>query len=166
MSALIEWLEKIANEDSKVRAVLKKSLSSDLGMCIDAFPYIERFLNQSTNNEWGRKVHYLVAGLWALHWKKDQSEEKMTIAKACAKYMNESDSTSTEKRFISTIDSDQSQLPYRLRQLVMLLKDEPIDFSNLLTDLLNWKNEKKFVQIRWAQDFYYTLNQNSKKKTK
>lgn len=163
MTAFIEWLEELAKKDSKVRAVLRRSLSFEPGTCIDTFPYVERFL-KSDIGDWERKMYYLVAGLWAEHWREDRPSEKQSVAKACAEYMlmrkklSDSSENSTEKRFILTIDSDESQLIYRLRQLVALLKEYPIDFSRLLEDLLKWKNKK--IQITWAQDFYRSLDKN------
>lgn len=158
MTGFIEWLEEMAKENSKIRAVLRRSLTSDPGTCIDAFPYVERFLKQDAGN-WYREMHYLVAGLWASHWKEDRPPEKQPIEKACAAHMRSSKgSESFEKRFISTLDADPSQLAYRLRQLVSLLKEYPLDFSKLLNDLLRWKMEKKSVQIEWARCFYRALS--------
>lgn len=166
MIRFIEWLEEIASNDSKVRAVLRRSLTSDPGTCIDAFPYVERFLNHDAGN-WNREMHYLVAGLWASHWKEGRPAEKLPLEKACAVHMCSSKgSASTEKRFISTIDADPSQLAYRLRQLVSLLNEYPLDFSKLLNDLLRWKMEKKSVQIEWAHVFYQTFSNKAHNVTK
>jgi len=153
MTAFIECLEKWSINDSKVRAVLRRSLAFDPGKYTLAYPYVEPFLkaNESTLR---RQMYYLVAGLWATHWKLERSEKKITVAKACANYMVITDSSSIEKRFISVIDADSSQLPYRLRQLIALLKDYPIDFVKLLEDLLYWNNELKLTQNAWARNFY------------
>lgn len=154
MTKFIEWLEEIAINDSKVRAVLRRSLSFEPGTYVEAFSYVEKFVKRDAN-PWNREMHYLVAGLWAMHWKEGRTSEKQSLGKAYADHWRSNNcSTSIEKRFIVTLDADQSQLAYRLRQLVVLLKEYPIDFSKLLNDLLWWKLEKNKVQIEWARDFY------------
>jgi CRISPR system Cascade subunit CasB len=59
---------------------------------------------------------------------------------------------------ISLLDADHDQLPHRLRQMVALLKEQPIDFDALLTGLLYWDDDQKRTQNTWARDFYRTLS--------
>lgn len=149
----IERLEEWNANDTRVRAVLRRSLAFDPGQFPAAYPYVEPFLN-GDDNAWHRSVYYLVAALWAAHWKPCGGGTKLSIGKACAQHMHLSGSASTEKRFIAVIDGDSDQLPYRLRQLIALLKDYPIDFGQLLQDLLYWNSSRKSVQYKWARDFY------------
>lgn len=156
MSGFIPWLESMNAKDARVRAVLRRSLSFPPGSYPpEAYPYVERFLEDNDGSQ-RREMHYLVAGLWAMHWR-EEFDNKLPIGKAVALYQNKSGSTSTEKRFISLLDSDQDQLPYRLRQMISLLKDIPIDFEKLLKDLLYWNHEKRLTQNRWARDFYKNI---------
>lgn len=155
MSTFIEHLEKRSLEDKKVRAVLKKSLTFDPGQYPLAYPYVEAFINDESS--WKREIYYLVAGLWAIN-SNSNSNNKFTISAACATYMLKTGSASIENRFITLIDSDNTQLFYRLRQMISLLKDYQIDFDMLLKDLMFWDNEKKFTQRAWAKEFYTILN--------
>ena len=82
----------------------------------------------------------------------------MSIGKACAAYQEESGSTSTERRFIAMLDADRDQLPYRLRQIVSLLKEMTIDFDSMLLDLQYWNDNQKRTQNAWARDFYRNLD--------
>ena len=167
MSGFIEWLEGRNAKDKKVRAVLRRSLSFVPGECIPAIPYIEPFIGDGDNSRW-RETLYLIAGLWAAHWREGREGEPLSIGKACAAFDNDRRSkmnsddrrkvSSTEKRFITLIDSDHDQLPHRLRQMLALLKDLPIDFDVLLKDLLYWSDEQKRSQLKWARDFYRNLN--------
>jgi CRISPR system Cascade subunit CasB len=157
MSGFIAWLEDMSARDTKVRAVLRRSLAFDPGAHIPAFPYVEPFLKGEAEG-WRRQMHYLVAGLWAAHWRDDRAGIPMSPAKACALHQIKSGSASTERRFIHLLDADREQLPYRLRQMVALLKEQPIDFQALLHDLLSWNLDNRRVQIAWARDFYRTLN--------
>lgn len=167
MSGLIAWLEQLNETNSKARAVLRRSLAFDPGQHIPTFPYVEPFL-KGEQTGWHRDVHYLVAALWASHWREDQPQAKFKIAVAVGLHDKErrdklsakdrSKPTSTEKRFIALLDADEDQLPHRLRQMVALLGEQPIDFDTLLSDLLRWRGDDKHVQTTWARDFYRTLN--------
>lgn len=157
MSGLIAWLEKLNESDSKVRAILRRSLAFDPSQYVPAFPYIEPFL-QGEQSRWRRDTHYLVAALWAAHWREGRTGTAHTLARACAAHQLDSGSASTERRFISLLDADREQLPHRLRQMASLLGEQPIDFEVLLNDLLYWNSESKRTQNGWARDFYRTLS--------
>lgn len=103
-------------------------------------------------------MFYLVAGLWAAHWREDRKGQPESLGKACARYQAASGSTSTENRFISLLDADTDQLPHRLRQMIALLKEQSIDFEELLTGLLYWNDEQKRTQNGWGRDYYRNLN--------
>lgn len=166
MSGFIDWLEKLNDQDSKVRAVLRRSLAFDPGQFVHAFPYVEPFV-KSEDNLWRRDMHYLVAGLWAAHWREGRPGIAISMGKACAMHQLSSESKNTERRFMSLLDADGDQLPHRLRQMVALLKEQSIDFESLLKDVLYWNDEQKQTQNRWARNFYKTLNPgtNSQKST-
>jgi CRISPR system Cascade subunit CasB len=160
MSGFIAWLEKLNESDSKVRAILRRSLAFDVSQHIPAFPYVEPFL-KGEESEWRRNMHYLVAALWASHWCEDRTGATHTLARACATHQLNSGSASTERRFISLLDADREQLPHRLRQMVALLGDHAINFEMLLDDLLRWNSDTKRTQKDWARDFYRTLNSST-----
>jgi len=155
MNGFIEWLEKLNATDTKVRAVLRRSLAFDPGKFVLAYPYVEPFIKDEENS-WRREVYYLVAGLWAAHWREGRSEAPMPIGKACAIYQTDSGSTSAERRFITLLDADRDQLPHRLRQMIALLKKQAIDFDGLLKGLLYWNDDQKRTQNTWAREFYRT----------
>jgi CRISPR system Cascade subunit CasB len=156
MSGFIEWLEGMNEKDTRVRAVLRRSLAFDPGEFVPAYPYVEPFVKDE-DNSWRRAVFYLVAGLWASHRREGHAGAPMPIGKACAAHQAASGSASTERRFITLLDADSDQLPNRLRQMIALLKEQAIDFDGLLNGLLNWNNDRKPTQNRWARDFYQSL---------
>jgi CRISPR system Cascade subunit CasB len=159
MTNLILKLEEWSSKDNKVRAVLRHSLSFEPGTHPPAYPYIE-WLFQGDGNIWHREIYYLVAGLWAAHWREGRTGESMSLGKACAVLRNSPNgSASIEHRFITLLDSDLDQLTHHLRQMVALLKDYNLDFENVLRGLLDWGNDKKRTQNLWARDFYRNLNQ-------
>lgn len=156
MNGFIQWLEGLNEKDTKVRAVLRRSLAFDPGKFAQAYPYVEPFL-KGEDNFWRREMLYLVAGLWAAHWREGRNGAPLPIGKACAAHQVASGSTSTERRFITLLDSDPDQLPHRLRQMLALLKEQTIDFNDLLKGLLYWSDDQKRTQNAWARDFYHSL---------
>lgn len=157
MSTFFEWLEDLNAKDSRVRAVLRRSLAFEAGGFASAFPYVEPFVKNETS-EWRRSMHYLAAGLWAAHWREGRLGHPLPLGKACAAYRDAKDSSSTEQRFIALLDADKDQLAHRLRQMITLLKDYPLDFNALLSGLLLWTNQRKPTQNSWARDFYRSAN--------
>lgn len=155
MSTFIEMLEEMAKKESKVRAVLKRSLAFEPGAYPPAFPYVELRLGNDDGN-WKRTVYYLVAGLWAQHFREGCGVGQNFPVVCGAFYEAKEKSPSIEKRFIALLDADEGQLAYRLRQMVTLLKEHTIDFDSLLKELISWNHQDKFVQIRWAKAFYRT----------
>src|SRR3546814_2933931 len=93
MSGLIAWLEKLNEADSKARAVLRRSLAFDPGQHIPAFPYVEPFL-KGEQEGWRRDVHYLVAALWAAHWREGRTGAALSLARASAAHQIKSGSGS------------------------------------------------------------------------
>lgn len=174
MSGFIEWLEKLNENDTEVRAVLRRSLAFDPGTYVPAYPYVEPFVKDE-DNSWRRKTLYLVAGLWGAHWREGRTGTPMPIGKACAvfdsekrKKMSSDDrqkTTSTERRFVTLLDADTDQLPHRLRQMIALLKEQAIDFDSLSKGLLYWNDDQKRTQNAWARDFYRNMNTEMEKET-
>ncbi len=160
MIRLIDVLEGMNTKDTRVRAVLRRSLAFPPGEYAPAFPCVEPFLKTGVR-PWQRQAHYLVAGLWASHWREGRSGEPLPIGKACALHQTLSGSTSTEHRFISLLDADSEQLPHRLRQMIALLNEQALDFDSLLKDLLRWNNEQRPIQLAWARHFYQQLDRES-----
>jgi CRISPR system Cascade subunit CasB len=153
MSGLIERLDAIDETDTRVRAVLRRSLAFEPGTHVPSFTYVEPFVGES-EDKWRRMVLYLVAGLWAAHPREDRGRPRLSIGAAAAAHAAANGAASTERRFISLLDADEDQLPDRARHMLALLKDQPIDFESLLNGLLYWNDDRKRTQNRWARDFY------------
>jgi CRISPR system Cascade subunit CasB len=161
MTDFIDRLQEANDRDTRVRAALRRSLTFDPGTYYAAFPHVERWLGQDAS-PWRRRVHYLVAGLWAMHWKEGRPGPAVPMGEAMARYARQHHSyeqldngdSSTERRFITLLDADAEQLPHRLRQTVALLKDEHLDFGALLGDLLRWSAPHRPTQLKWAREFY------------
>ncbi len=156
MSGFIEWLEGVNRRDSKAKSILKRSLAFDPGTFPSAFPYVEPFIRDE-DRQWKRAVYYLVAGLWALHWRDGRTGQPLSFGKACAAFQRASGTANIERRLITLLDADRDQLPHRLRQLVSLLKEQVVDFDALLKGLVVWDSDDKRTQNAWARDFYRNI---------
>src|SRR3546814_15722485 len=113
MSGLIAWLEKLNEADSKARAVLRRSLAFDPGQHIPAFPYVEPFL-KGEQEGWRRDVHYLVAALWAAHWRDGRTGAALSLARACAAHQIKSGSARSERPLNNLLAGDEEHTPPRL----------------------------------------------------
>ncbi len=160
MSGLIPSLESRNRSDSRVRAILRRSLAFAPGAFAPAFPYVEPFVRE-TDRPWRRTACYLVAGLWAAHWREGRATHHLPLAEACARHQAVTGAGSTERRFINVLDADTDQLPHRLRQLVALLNDQPLDFEALLKGVLHWDDDGRRTQTVWARQFYRHLEAES-----
>jgi CRISPR type I-E-associated protein CasB/Cse2 len=61
-----------------------------------------------------------------------------------------------DRRIITLLDSDESQLPFRLRRAMHLLQSNRVrvNWPRLLEDLLAWNRSNHPVQRRWAQSYF------------
>lgn len=157
----LSWLEKLnpditPDADRKPMAELRKSLSFDLGTYFPSYRYVEGFLgDQEDQPEWNRRMHYLVAGLYALN--RSSAPIGKTFGQTVRTLQVTRESKSIELRFLALLAADrEKELAYHLRQLTTLVKAEGIgiDFALLLADLKRWRSAKRYVQQRWARGFY------------
>ncbi|WP_027877975.1 type I-E CRISPR-associated protein Cse2/CasB [Meiothermus cerbereus] len=180
--AFVQYLRK--HSESADLARMRRALA-DPGA--EVIPLVEGFLARIQDDyeaRWERICYYLVAGLWASavssseleRFRRQPEEEpevsqgdqsnvnkgyRRTLGHAIAQlYLARGQSKSIEQRFVALLDADEEQLPYRMRQMVRLLKSEegiPIYWSELLRDLLAWDYEHRPVQQKWARAFYRTV---------
>lgn len=170
-SRLENFIHHLRRQDRAAFAELRRSLSFDPGTFPPSFPFVERFV-MGVRSAWERKAFYLVAGLLALVERPLEKEadtvpdepeasiskeSRHSFGHAVAElYQARGETISIEARFIALLDADEEQLSNRLRQLVGLVHadDVRIGWAQLLKDILDWNHDRRFVQQRWARDFY------------
>ena len=181
------FVEHLRELDNGPRAAIRRCLSVSPPSChLPSYPFIEskipRWIGSGEDKrptpDWRRDQFYLVAGLFALveerkpRKKSGQSNEEstspktVTLAHAVRTYntLNKEKSdqkiSGTERRFLTLLDSDPEQLPYRLRQMVQLITrgqnriEASLDWAQLLSDLRFWSVGDCGVRRRWAKEFY------------
>lgn len=182
--AFVQYLRR--RSESADLARMRRSLGEP-GQAV--IPVVEGFVGRIQSkyeDPWERLVYYLVSGLWATtvsssdleHFRKEVQEDqgelpdqdkplsesyRRALGHAIAQlYLTRGQPKSIEQRFINLLDADEEQLPYRMRQMMQLLKTEEgirVYWSELLNDLLKWNRERKPVQQKWARAFYRTVSQ-------
>jgi CRISPR system Cascade subunit CasB len=162
--------------DSGARAELRRSLSCERPSAhLPAYRYVERYVpGQELSKARRRDAYYLVAGLFALVERQpspglgtggNSTGTPISLAQAIKRYGLNSEKgdggmSGLEKRFLTLLDSDEDQLPYRLRQMLQLITrgqnavTSPLDWAGLLADLQAWDSPSDWVRQKWAKEFY------------
>ncbi|MDH5718655.1 MAG: type I-E CRISPR-associated protein Cse2/CasB [Spirochaetia bacterium] len=115
--------------------------------------------------------HALIGCLFAVYHKAEELPkylENYNFGKAFRNaYDPKNEKADIRFRAILTASS-RDTFTYRFRQAVRLMKskDEPIDFSELLSDLNNWSNMRKFIQRKWAEGYYQGFHDHGEEANK
>jgi CRISPR type I-E-associated protein CasB/Cse2 len=138
-------------------------------------PLVEEYLDSAgCKDPWERQVHYLVAGLWGTMvylGRKTQPAQKPddyrslghTAARRCLS--NWSDRR-IEYAFLDLLEADAKQMPHCLETLMIWLEgvpEIPIHWPELLADLLDWNQEGRPTQQKWARDFNRTMKEGDQR---
>lgn len=120
------------------------------------------------NAEYRQETYFLLATLYALtargsDERRSSGGHSLGLAlrglrqkQLTATGRNDNDKISLDRRVAALLDADADQLPFRLRQIVRLVHshEQKLDWLKLLQDLLYWNHPKRFVQSRWAREYY------------
>jgi CRISPR system Cascade subunit CasB len=151
-----DWIDRfIAHLESfrdkgerRALASLRRGAGSSPGAVASMYPHI---LPWVPRQRWMEDTAYIIGSLFALH---PQPGGVGNMGKALSAIPKQSDSL--EKRFVALLNSHHDDLPHYLRQAVSLLKSSeiPVDWRQLLKDMLHWEHESRFVQQQWAREFW------------
>lgn len=99
-----------------------------------------------------QETYFLVASLYPMTKGGGAGNLGDSILRACTS----KNSKGLDRRMEILLDSDEVQLPHRLRQAIQLLQANRIrvNWPKLLEDLLYWKHPNRFVQRHWAQSYF------------
>ena len=155
MKGFIGYLCRLTQEGREDRGALA-DLRSGLGRSPGEAPrmhkYVVPFLGEAAwaSDRW----FYLVGALFAWH----PGHEAGRSLGECFGGLRRGDgiSDSAEARFVALLGSHPDDLPGRLREAIGLLRsaDIALDWLRLLRDLIQWDHPDRYVQLRWARDFY------------
>lgn len=146
------FIAALARLDAAGRARLKRNAGRALGEARD----VQRVFFQALPFDVPERQHedyFLVATLYPMANSRTDGASFGTTMRQVHQIR---DSASLDRRFQTLLDSDREQLPFRLRQAVRLAAatDQPVDWEKLLSDLLAWEHPDRYVQLRWARDYF------------
>lgn len=99
-----------------------------------------------------QETYFLVATLYPLAEEGGQGNLGASLQQA----RQPNNQKGLDRRVNILLDSNESQLAFRLRQVIHFLKSSQVRIAwpLLLEDLLSWTHPSRPVQRRWAQTYY------------
>ncbi len=163
---LITYLKNLEKppKDSAALAHLRRGLGRKPGAAMEMYPYVGRFLTHETKQSYESAV-FIVAALFAFY--PDAKNASGNLGASLRQLKDKSDSI--EKRFVALLNAEADELPYHLRQMIGLLKSGekpiPVNWEQLFKDIQHWNNDQRFVQRKWAEQFWGNFKSETEEKT-
>lgn len=149
-SRFVKSLEKLYQDgDRSALAKLRRGLGKQGGTS-EMYRYVVPYFDPE--KQYDPERFFMIASLFALH---PDSAARGTSMGKTLRAMKEK-SASVEKRFERLLSVDIDDLGGHLRQVVSLAKSKGVrvDFHQLFYDVKNWNHPERYVQLRWARDFW------------
>lgn len=152
-SPITQFIERLKGLDPGDRARLKRNAGNSLEEARQATGLFFRLL-PPTVNRYHEPWYFLVATLYPLA--EPGQTGNLGHALHLARQKRTQGGAGFDRRFEVLLDADDDQVSFRLRQIVRLLHSAeiPIDWPQLLQDLIRWNHPKRFVQESWARSYY------------
>ena len=145
------FLERLSGLDTGERARLKRSAGQTLGEARASLFY--RLLPNGVP-EYKEGIYFLVATLYPMAENTSVGDFGVSLRKA----RDDKNHKGLDRRVQALLDSDEGQLPFRLRQAIHYLHSRPervkVNWQKLLEDLLKWEAANRPVQRRWARSYF------------
>lgn len=162
--AFIGGLYKLGNAERPDRAALaalRRGLGKRPGEAPEMFPVIVPMLGEAPLFERDERCAYLVASLFGLYPQAppafvSATREERSLGAALRTFEAKSGSGGAERRLAALLSSEADELPDQLRRVIALLASAeiPVDWRQLLGDLLSWDRPDRAVQRTWATAFW------------
>ena len=149
-----QFIERLAKLDPGPRAAFKRNAGATLAESRGVLPELFRITPPKVTRPSDVETYFLIATLHSLPGGSgnfaaclkgivDRGANKETIA----------------RRLAILLDSHRDELPFRLRQLVQLVRsfERPIAWPDLLNDLLRREHPRRIVQKAWADTFFRAI---------
>ena len=141
-------LAKEEREDRGALADLRSGLGKEPGQMAHVHKHVVPYLPEKDYND---RWYYVTATLFGSFPK---HQDGCSLGSAFRPLRAKSDSM--EARLIALLNAHPDDLDDHLRHAVSLLKanEQPLDWFQLLDDLIQWDHPAGHVQLKWARDFY------------
>jgi CRISPR system Cascade subunit CasB len=149
----VAQLRQLADKDDRASlAKLRRGLGKPPGAALETLAVVQPRLPQGLRPK-AEDACYLAASLFVEH---AQPGGGGSLGRAYALLALKRQAENLEKRFVALLNADEEDLPEHLRHAVSLLKSEgvAVDWACLIDDLQRWDHPARFVQRRWARDFW------------
>jgi len=150
------WLIKLEAQPNgrAVLAELRRGLGQPPGLAPTVGRYVQPFLSSGDSNK-QEEAYYLIASLFGLH---PSTAAGGNMGHHFARLWGEGDKPpdNIARRFNILLAADWDTLPDYLRHAIGLLKanDVPVNWAQLLDDVLGWESAGGYVQLRWSRAFW------------
>jgi CRISPR system Cascade subunit CasB len=156
----VTYLES-KHDDRGALAALRRGLGHPPGTVADMYRYVVPWLPDDAP-PWREDAYYVIAALFAYHPQRGGSGN-MGGHFADARDPK-GDNTAIERRFTALLAAHPDDLDFYLRQAVSFLKSKevPVNWHQLLPDVMDWGHPERYVQQRWARAFWGRASQETK----
>jgi len=134
-------------------AALRRGLGHPPGAVADMYRYVVPWLPDDTP-PWREDAYYLVAALFAYHPAEGGTGNLGDhFARTRA---SQGDETAIERRFTALLAAHPDDLGFYLRQAISFLKSKevPVNWHQLLFDVMAWGHPDRYVPKDWARSFW------------
>lgn len=148
--------------DIRERAILKRNAGETLsesrqgamGIFFRVLP--AGLADQIKDKAWEETAYFLIATLYPFDKTAQAFEDVETFGDSLRLARNKENEDGLNRRVSRLLDADSQQLPFQLRQAVLYLTNMqiPINWSQLLEDVLNWHQPNRNVQKSWARAYF------------
>jgi CRISPR system Cascade subunit CasB len=161
-------------EDRAALAALRRGLGRPPGETMEMYPYVAPYTKELTRKQ--EDAYYFVAALFGLYpgenWTSSDGRLRTNLGASLQQLANPNESSresskSVERRFAALLNAHSDDLSEHLRQNISLLKskDIPVDWRQLLRDVINWDDDDRLVQRDWSKAFWGAGTQESSNDT-
>jgi CRISPR system Cascade subunit CasB len=159
---ITHFIDRLARLESGDRARLKRNAGSTLAEARNALGLFYRIILPNVP-AYQHETYFLLATLYPLA----DAGRTGSLGNALRLAQDEQNSPGLDQRMERLLDADEAQLPFRLRQAVRYLYSQRvgIDWTQLLRDLLRWSHPDRYIQRRWASDYYVRQNASQANET-
>lgn len=165
------YLQELANRDDRAAlAALRRGLGRPPGEATEMYPYVVPWAPDGAGAWLSREetAYYLVAALFGFHplhrpAPPDTRPERdnlgaalLALARDDQGHIDMDRLKSIERRFVALLNSHPDDLPTHLRGVIGLLrgKEIPVNYAQLLRDIIAWDRDDRRVQRTWARAFW------------
>jgi len=141
-------LAREGHEDRGALADLRSGLGREPSEMARVHKHVVPYLPEA---KWNDRWYYVTATLFGSF-----PEQRSGRSLGAAFRPLRAKSDSMEARFVALLNAHPDDLYDHLRHAVSLLEsnDQPLDWFQLLDDLILWDHPDGPVQLKWARDFY------------